>query len=425
MKDMDIRGQHLIVDAYDCNADFLNNADALKNLMLETLRELQVEILLAYFHSFSPQGVTGIIAIATSHFSIHTWPEHGYAALDLYTCAPQDALPPLKKFLGKLEAKRVRLAEINRGTDGRNRPETEMDNWARRPWGNDWDMKILKEIKNGRHRILYQGQSQFHDIFLVEAKDVRLYLNEEFQFSSLDERHYHEPLVLPAMELAKSRKRVLILGGGDGLALREVIKYQEVSHVDLVDIDPKVISLAKHEPALVAVNAGSFKDKRVTVHAVDAKEYVNRSIKGYDVIIIDFPDPVDAETSQLYTKEFFGQIGKHLTSGGIIACQAISPKGTAKVFWSIAKTWKAAGFHTKPYYSVVPSFGVWGFHLASRERITKKLPVISVPHQAIESNLEAIFQFPPTIPALKTGLIINSQSNLKLHELYQEEIGGL
>lgn len=426
-----IIGQHFIVDAYDCNTELINNANDVKSLILEALRELKLEILMAYFHSFSPCGITGTIVISSSHFSIHTWPEYRYTALDLFTCSNQDVWKVLQNFLSKIGARRVFLYEISRGHE--NLIVSESKNFRKKTGikplhltnkerGNDWDMKVLKELINGKHKILHKGFSGLQDILLVEAKDLRLYLNNELQFSTLDEKFYHEALVFPAMEVAKSRKRVLILGGGDGLALREILKYSDVVHVDLVDIDPVIIHLAKSEPALVAANAGSLRDNRVKVHIMDAMEYLMKPMEGYDVIIIDFPDPADPAYSLLYTRELFIGAGRHMNPEGIISCQAISPKDTPRVYWSIAKTLNAAGFKTKAYYTVVPSFGIWGFHLASRESINKKLPEISVPHQAIDANLELLFNLPPILQHSKTGLIVNCKNHLKLHEIYQEEI---
>ncbi|AGK53903.1 adenosylmethionine decarboxylase [Bacillus sp. 1NLA3E] len=427
---MDIQGQHLVVDAYDCIPETINDADGLKRLMLKALNELKMEVLLAYFHSFSPQGVTGIIAISTSHFSIHTWPEYGYVALDLYTCSTNDAWPALKRVLGKMGARRVCMYEITRGIEGQvlSKCENFRANVGKQGLtvsgsrGNEWDMKVLKEIKRGGHKILFEGSSPFQDILLAEAKDLRLYLNEELQFSSLDEKHYHEALVLPAMELAKSRDRVLILGGGDGLGLREVLKYPDVKHTDLVDIDPFVIELAKNDCALVGANTNSLKDGRVKVHITDAIDYLKGVMEAYGVIIIDFPDPVDPTTSSLYTKELFHEAGRHLAEGGVIVCQANSPQDTPRVFWSISMTLNAAGFQTKAYFTVVPSFGVWGFHLASRGKIKEKMPEISVPHQAIESNLDPLFYLPPVLQKPIKGLIINRKNDPRLHELYLEEI---
>lgn len=425
-----MKGQHLIVDAYDCPPKTINDAEGLKRSMLKALDELEMQILVAYFHSFSPQGVTGMIAIATSHFSIHTWPEFGYAALDLYTCSAGDAWPVLKKLLSEIGAGRICMYEITRGVEGQALSKQENyyakvekdDVRVNGSRGNSWDMKIFNEIKSGKHKILYKGSSPFQDILLAEAMDLRLYLNEELQFSSLDEKHYHEALVLPAMELAKSRERILILGGGDGLALREVLKYQDVNHTDLVDIDHLVVNLAIRNQALVELNAGSLKDSRVTVHTMDAKEYIKGIMHPYDVIIIDFPDPVDEEISSLYTQEFFYEAGRHLVSEGVMVCQSNSPKDTPRVFWSIGETLNAAGFKTKAYFNVVPSFGVWGFHLASRKNFIKKAPKITVPHKAIQSDTSQLFFLPPVLQNPNKGLIINRKHNLQLHKLYLEEI---
>ncbi|WP_339162051.1 adenosylmethionine decarboxylase [Siminovitchia sp. FSL W7-1587] len=432
MDDMEatgVIGQHFIVDAYDCNASVIDCADEVKSLILESLRELRLEILMAYFHTFSPQGVTGTIVISSSHFSIHTWPEYRYTALDLYTCSHQDVWNVLQRFLRKIGARRVFMHEIPRGHKSRIFSGNESIREPGKPLhvtnkerGNESDMKVLKELINGKHNILYRGFSGFQDILLVEGKDLRLYLNDELQFSSLDERYYHEALVFPAMELAKARKRILILGGGDGLALREILKYTDVAHVDLVDIDPVMIRLAKDEPALAAINAGSLRDGRVKVHIMDAMEYLKKTMEGYDVIIVDFPDPADPTTSLLYTKELFIGAGRHLNAGGVVSCQSNSPRDTPRVYWSIAKTLNTAGFKTKAYYTVVPSFGVWGFHLASRENIMKIIPDISVPHRAIDSNLERLFHLPPSLQPPKTGLISNCIKDLKLHVIYQKEI---
>jgi spermidine synthase len=180
--------------------------------------------------------------------------------------------------------------------------------------------------------------------------------------------------------------------------------------------------LRKINRLLASTNAGSLKDGRVKVHIMDAREYLQGKMESYGVIIIDFPDPVNPVASSLYTKELFNEARRHLDPEGVMVCQANSPKNTPRVFWSIAGTLNAAGLQTKAYYTVVPSFGVWGFHLASRRSLTKKLPLITVPHQAIKSNLEPLFNLPPTLQPPEKGLIINSKYDLRLHNLYLEEV---
>ena len=436
---MDTNGQHLFIDAFDCQKEILNNAEELEVLLKKAINQLGMEILSSHFHSFIPQGVTGVIGISTSHFSIHTWPEHGYAALDLYTCGDQDIWPALEKILNKIQAKRTNVYELSRGDESNNKPVMKKINLTsnaamqkniesqalfqlRDDRGNDWDRMQLKEMMAGKHNILYHGESQYQDILLVEANDLRLYLDQELQFCSLDERYYHEALVFPAMEVADSNERILILGGGDGLALREVLKYPTVKHVDLVDIDPIIVELAKNEPTLLAQNNRSLLDGRVNVHNEDAKKYIDGELQPYNVIIIDFPDPVSPILSSLYTKELFSKIANHLSVNGALVCQSNSPEDTPQVYWSIAKTITKAGLCTLGYNVIVPSFGLWGFHLATHKNLTGKIPEISVPHQALPINMEALFQIPSSIKSFQETAIVNSETNLKLHELYQKEL---
>ena len=435
---MDIKGQHFVIDAFECEVNLLDQADLLKELLTKAVTDLGMEILSTYFHSFTPQGVTGVIVISTSHISIHTWPEHGYAALDLYTCGDQEIWPILRELLVKMKATHASVYEIARGADVKNHPpifkelylpseaveieeSEESEEVLNDINGNVWDKVHLKELLSGNHHVIYDGSSPFQDILLVEAKDLRLYLNEQLQFSSLDERNYHEALVFPAMESAASHERVLILGGGDGLALREVLKYQNVKQVDLVDIDPEIIELSKTNSALLAQNHRSFLDERVNVHIEDAKKYITNELQPYDVIIVDFPDPVDSIISSLYTKELFSQVASLLAEDGVLVCQSNSPDDAPRTFWSIGKTIQGAGLHTRGYNTIVPSFGLWGFHLATHKKQVDEIPAISVPHQAIEKDMNSLFKIPAAIKFEQRHAILNSVNHLTLHKLYQDE----
>ncbi|WP_108670522.1 adenosylmethionine decarboxylase [Peribacillus acanthi] len=432
---MDTSGQHFIVDAYECNVEILNDATVLKELMTQAILDLKMEILSTFFHSFSPQGVTGVLVLSTSHFSIHTWPEHGYASLDLYTCGDQEIWPVLKVMLEKMEVKRVCVYELMRGLKANPTPVMKRLNLysgegeespsllrAKEELGNERDTKQLKELISGNHNILFNGSSQFQDIVLVEAKDLRLYVGQELQFSSLDESYYHEALIFPAMELASSPERVLILGGGDGLGLREVLKYSTVKHVDLVDIDSTIINLAKTNPSLLAQNSHSFLDERVQIHIVDAKSFIMSNHQSYDAIIIDFPDPINSFISSLYTKELFSRVATLLSKDGVLVCQANSPYDAPIAYWSIGETINSAGLNTLPYNVIVPSFGLWGFHLAAHKELTKILPDPTVPNKTFSSEKDKLFRIPSSIKALRKQAIVNTNDELKLHDLYQEEI---
>lgn len=201
---------------------------------------------------------------------------------------------------------------------------------------------------------------------MLQVSDIRLYLDKQLQFSSVDEQIYHEALVHPIMSKVIDPKRVLILGGGDGLALREVLKYETVLHVDLVDLDEAMITMARNVPEIVSLNKNAFFDNRVNVHVCDAKEFLNSPSSLYDVIIIDFPDPATELLSTLYTSELFARIATFLTKDGAFVCQSNSPADAPLVYWSIGNTIEHAGLTVKSYHTIFPSFGTdWGFHLAT------------------------------------------------------------
>jgi spermidine synthase len=225
-------------------------------------------------------------------------------------------------------------------------------------------------------RTPYQEIVITRSVTLSGRPDLRLFLNGDLQFSSVDEYRYHEALVHPA--LAGAHGRVLILGGGDGLALREVLRYRDVRDVTLVELDPEMIHLARSYGELAALNHHSFSDPRVRVVNADAFGWL-RALPGtgrqrsgppgasgaFDTVIVDMPDPDDVPTAKLYSVEFYGLAQRALAPGGRIVVQAGSPFFAPKSFWCIEKTMREAGLATTPYHVDVPSFGDWGYVLAT------------------------------------------------------------
>jgi spermidine synthase len=187
------------------------------------------------------------------------------------------------------------------------------------------------------------------------------------QFSSADEYRYHEALVHPAMSLAGSLRRVLVLGGGDGLALREILKYDSVQAVTLVDIDKEMTGLAQRFGRLANLNQHSFDDPRVHVVNEDAMIWLEEGDDKFDAAIVDFPDPSTYAVGKLYTTRFYRLLQQRLEWGAAVAVQATSPLFARRSYWCIVRTMEAARFHVQPYHVAVPSFGVWGFVLARRE----------------------------------------------------------
>ena len=220
--------------------------------------------------------------------------------------------------------------------------------------------------------ILSQDTSYQH-ITLTRFRDrTRLFLDNSIQFDSQDEYRYHETLVQPAMGLAPRPAHVLILGGGDGLAAREVFRHEGVESVTLVDLDPGVTALFASHPDLVALNGGALNDPRLKVVNQDAWKFLETATESYDIIIADLPDPKSIALSKLYSAEFYALAVQRLSAQGLMVVQSGSPLFAREGFWSVAHTITATpnpiapgqGMWTLPYHVWVPSFGDWGFVLA-------------------------------------------------------------
>lgn len=221
------------------------------------------------------------------------------------------------------------------------------------------------EIAAYGERVIYATSSPYQRLVLTRHDDdIRLYLNGNLQFSSRDEYRYHEALVHPAMGRVAHPANVLILGGGDGLAAREVFRHPGVRHVTLVDLDPAMTRLFSQTGLLRALNRDALTDKRMHVVNADAFRWVRETKARFDVIIVDFPDPVDFSVGKLYTETFYRMLRPHLAPGGMAVVQSTSPLVAPAAFWTVAQTLEAAGFQTRPYHVYVPSFGEWGFILA-------------------------------------------------------------
>lgn len=221
------------------------------------------------------------------------------------------------------------------------------------------------------HPIVWRAQTPYQQIVLTESlspfgtTDTRLFLNGDLQFSSVDEYRYHEALVHPA--LAGARRNVLVLGGGDGLALREILKYPDVAAVTLVELDPEMIRLARTDPRITALNRHAFDDPRVRVVTADAFSWLRETPGQFDAVLIDLPDPDQTSIAKLYSTEFYALAAGALAPGATMVVQAGSPFFAPRSFWCIDATVRAAGLRTLPYHVDVPSFGDWGFVLATRD----------------------------------------------------------
>jgi spermidine synthase len=213
--------------------------------------------------------------------------------------------------------------------------------------------------------VIFERNTPYQRIVITRWKDdLRLFLNSHLQFSSRDEYRYHEALIHPGLSSLPSARRALVLGGGDGLAVRELLKYPNLESITLVDLDPEMTGLFTNHPLLAPLNGYSFRNPRVHVINADAFPWLDQNQEFWDFIVVDFPDPTSFSLGKLYTTAFYRLLKKHVSAGGLVVVQSTSPMFSRQSYWCIVSTLKEAGFETWPYHVYVPSFGEWGFTLA-------------------------------------------------------------
>lgn len=218
--------------------------------------------------------------------------------------------------------------------------------------------------------VIYSKSTPYQRITLTaDKKGTKLFLNGNLQFYSADEYRYHEALVHPIMSLVPNAKNILILGGGDGFAVRELVKYPQIKKIQMVDLDPEMTKLFKHNPELNQLNDSSLFSPKLQIANQDAFIWLKQNQQLYDVILIDLPDPSNFSLGKLYTDQFYLAVGKHLQESGAIVVQSTSPYVAPKSYWCIANTLQINGMHILPYHTFIPSFGDWGYVIASKQKM--------------------------------------------------------
>ena len=216
-------------------------------------------------------------------------------------------------------------------------------------------------------KVIYSKSTVYQRIVITKNnRELRLFLNGNLQFSSADEYRYHEALIHPAMQALPHARNAMVLGGGDGLAVRELLKYPQLQSIKLIDLDPGMTSLFTHNQMLAQLNNHSLSSPRVKVINTDAYNWVRNDTTRYDCIIIDFPDPGNYSVGKLYTNSFYKEIYRLLSDDGVVVVQSTSPYIGRRSFWCIDHTIASVGFLTMPYHTYVPSFGEWGYVMATK-----------------------------------------------------------
>jgi spermidine synthase len=270
--------------------------------------------------------------------------------------------------------------------------------------------------------VVFAATSPYQRIVVTHGKaGHRLFLNGNLQFAERDEYRYHEALVHPAMAAYGAPRKVAILGGGDGMAAREVLRYPSVDSITLVELDANMTRLFSSHEQLVRLNGGSLTSPKLKVVNEDAFRWLEDTQEMFDVIIVDFPDPTNFSLGKLYTTSFYALMEKHLAASGYAVIQTTSPLVARESFWTVVATLEAVGLNTAPYHANVPSFGEWGYVIASHRpyRLPGQLPA-GLKFLTRES-LPLLFDFPrdmARVPAQPNRL-----SNQVLVTTYEREWG--
>lgn len=277
--------------------------------------------------------------------------------------------------------------------------------------------------------IIFAETSAYQRIVITRGRSsFQLFLNGNLQFASMDEHRYHEALVHPALVVAqdlsgRAPRRVLVLGGGDGLAVRELLKHAAIEEITLVDLDPSMTRLAREHSLLSAQNGGALADPRVRAVNADAMVWLGapeQAGRQWDVVLIDFPDPNTFSLGKLYTTRFYRLVEAVLAPDGAIAVQATSPLMARRSYWCVAETLEAGGWSTRGYHATVPAFGEWGYFVAARRPFEIPARAPSVPLRYLDGPvMAAMFVFPPDMARVPAEP--NRLNNQVLVQYYEEE----
>lgn len=268
--------------------------------------------------------------------------------------------------------------------------------------------------------IVYQISSPYQRIVITRWKDdVRLFLNNNLQFSSRDEYRYHEALVHPGLSALPRARRVLVLGGGDGFAVREILKYSNVESVTLVDLDPEMTRLFSTAPLMRRLNDDALNSPKLAVINADALQWLEENDESFDFIVVDFPDPSNFSVGKLYTSAFYRLLEKHMNVGALAAIQSTSPLYARRSFWCVVATLESVGLKTAPYHVLVPSFGEWGFILAGRGAYTPPEKYDVKTRFLTEGTTQALFQFPKDMARVESE--VNRLDNQVLVHTFEDE----
>ncbi len=351
---MNALGQHILVEFVGCDPHILNDVTTIEQGMLDAADRANATIINSTFHYFSPYGVSGVVVIQESHLAVHTWPEYRYAAVDLFTCG--DDVDPWKAFdylkdvfkaqnYSALETRRGSLNLLTRIEFDPKELREEFKKYMkqgrieRNVWLTDKDENIALSLRH-TGEVLYDVRSPYQHVKVLNtyAFGKTLTLDNMIMCTEKDEFHYHEMMVHPLMLAHGKAKQVLVIGGGDGGVVREVLKHDQIEKVTMVEIDEKVVEASRlHLPQIAA----AFNDPRLDLKIEDGIQFVaNAKANSFDLIIVDSTDPI-GPAEGLFSKTFYQNCHRILNENGALIVQGEAPRFNEKVFVEIHQTLKS------------------------------------------------------------------------------------
>lgn len=282
----------------------------------------------------------------------------------------------------------------------------------------------LAEDRFYQDRIVHAESSPWQRIVLTQGRGgLRLFLNGNLQFAQADEYRYHEALVHPAMAAHGAVRKVAVLGGGDGLAVRELLRYPQVESITVVELDPNMTRLFASDATLVALNGGALRSPKVRIVNTDAFQWLQQGGEMFDLIVVDFPDPTNFSIGKLYTNSFYALLDQRLAATGYAVVQTTSPLIARQSFWTVVTTIESVGLRTWPYHAHVPSFGEWGFVIAGRRPWQPPRDLPEGLRFLTAAGVPPLFDFPRDMARVPAE--VNRLANQALVSTYEREWGKL
>jgi len=380
-------GRHILVEFYECSPEVLNDVTLIEKSMVEAARKAEATVINSTFHHFSPYGVSGVVVIQESHLAIHTWPEYGFASVDVFTCGdlvdPWIAFDYLKEAFESMHASPM---ELKRGQVNQLEKNDHFDDlqvqrdqveakikptFKRNVWFTDKNENVALSLRHDGE-LLFRKQTPFQKVEIYNTYEYgkMLACDNMVMTTEKDEYVYHEMISHIPLILDENIKNVLVIGGGDGGTVREILKHKQVEKVTMVEIDEEVINASKEFlPSL----STAFDNPKLNLIIGDGiKHIIEAGDATYDLIIVDSTDPV-GPAEGLFSEEFYRHTYRVLSEKGSLITQSESPRFNKTVFVEINRLFKKifgeASVHPYCFYISTYPTGMWSFTYSTKSDI--------------------------------------------------------